>query len=171
MNANIDSMFPLETFPLRYTLCFLHRKDELLMLLRNKPPNQGLWNGVGGRLEKGETPYISCLREIKEETGYTVQDLKFHGLLTWQGIEIERGGLYVFSAPAPQVEPIQSDEGLLAWKKCDWVFSSSEVVSNIHHFGPALFERAQPCIHHFIYHDGKILSYQQHTLPAHFMIQ
>ncbi len=138
------------------------------MLLRKYPPNQGLWNGVGGHLENGESPHTGCLREIEEETGYTVQELTFRGLLTWQGYEVPPGGLYVFTAPAPQQEPIQTDEGHLAWKKRDWVFSSNEVVSNIHHFGPFLFHETPPCIHHFDYQDGEILSYHQHALPADF---
>ena len=37
-----------------YTLCFLTRGDHILMLHRRRPPNQGLWNGVGGRIEVGE---------------------------------------------------------------------------------------------------------------------
>ena len=40
------------------------------MLHRRRPPNQGLWNGVGGRIEAGEPPLAACLREVQEETGY-----------------------------------------------------------------------------------------------------
>ena len=138
------------------------------MLLRNKTPNQGLWNGVGGHLENGESPHAGCLREIKEETGYAVQELTFRGLLTWQGYEVPPGGLYVFTAPAPAKEPMQTHEGHLSWKKRAWVFSSNEVVKNIHRFGPFLFQGTPPCIHHFDYQDGEILSYQQHPLPVDF---
>ena len=54
---------------LTHTLCFLTRADQVLMLHRRKPPNQGLWNGVGGKIEAGETPLEGCLREVLEETG------------------------------------------------------------------------------------------------------
>jgi len=53
-----------------YTLCFLTRGDHILMLHRRRPPNQGLWNRVGGRIEAGESPLTACLREVREETGY-----------------------------------------------------------------------------------------------------
>ena len=43
---------PAEGLPLIYTLCFLTRRDEVLLLHRRQPPNQGLWNGVGGRIEE-----------------------------------------------------------------------------------------------------------------------
>ena len=56
---------------LKFTVCFLFRNEDILMLLRNKPPNQGLWNGVGGHIELGESPYESCLREVKEEAGFS----------------------------------------------------------------------------------------------------
>ena len=41
---------------MRYTLCFLTRGDDILMLKRNHAPNRGLWNGVGGKIGPGETP-------------------------------------------------------------------------------------------------------------------
>lgn len=39
-----------------FTLCFLLHGEDVLMLHRRFPPNQGLWNGVGGHIEPGETP-------------------------------------------------------------------------------------------------------------------
>jgi 8-oxo-dGTP diphosphatase len=47
---------------MRYTLCFLTREDRVLMLRRRRAPNQGLWNGVGGKIEAGETPRDRVLR-------------------------------------------------------------------------------------------------------------
>lgn len=103
------------------------------MLRRDKPPNQGLWNGVGGHIEPGELPRASVLREVREETGLRLTAVRFAGLLTWEGFEIESGGLYLFTARAcPKTEPPDCNEGQLAWKPLDWVLSASEVVSNIH---------------------------------------
>ncbi|WP_317951282.1 NUDIX domain-containing protein, partial [Rossellomorea marisflavi] len=48
----------------KYTLCFIQRNDEILMLNRDKPPVLGLWNGVGGKVADGETPTACILREI-----------------------------------------------------------------------------------------------------------
>ncbi|NPV76029.1 MAG: NUDIX domain-containing protein [Anaerolineae bacterium] len=133
------------------------------MLLRNKPPNQGLWNGVGGHIEIGETPYESCLREIKEETGFKLENINFGGILTWKGFEIEEGGLYIFTALAPDGDPLPSLEGNLAWLPKQSVLTSSEIVENIHYFGPAVFAGLPPCRHHFEYNHRTILVY--HTLP------
>ena len=168
MKYTADLNYHLETYPLVYTLCFIYRDDDVLMLLRNNPPNRGLWNGVGGHVEKDESPLAGCLREIQEETGFIVNSIKFRGLLTWQGYEVPAGGLYIFTAPAPQYEFIQNDEGTLAWKSRDWVLSAPEVVENIHHFGPYVFLDAIPCIHHFSYENGNILSYDRFQIPQSF---
>ncbi len=149
----------------RYTLCFLTRGDDILMLHRNRPPNQGLWNGVGGRLETGESPLACILREVREETGFVLPGATFAGLLTWDGFEIPAGGLYLFTAAAPSGEPHICSEGELAWKPRDWVFSSPEVVSNIRLFGPLALDGAPPQQYHFSYRDGQIVHFDFRRLP------
>ena len=139
------------TFELRYTLCFLNRGDYVLMLHRRNPPNQGLWNGVGGHLEPGETPIASVLREVREETGFVLPAVTFRGILTWDGFETPPGGLYIFTAEAPPGEPLDCSEGRLAWQPRRWIFTSPEVVSNIHIFGPLVFGDAPPQRYHFTY--------------------
>lgn len=156
-----------ESFPLRYTLCFLTRGDRILMLHRINPPNKGLWNGVGGRLEPDETPLACVLREVREETGYSIDRADFRGLLTWEGFETPPGGLYIFTAEAPPGEPHDCTEGTLAWKPRRWVFSAPEVVSNIHRFGPLALNDAPPQVYHFVYRDGAIVHFEMHPLsPA-----
>jgi 8-oxo-dGTP diphosphatase len=140
------------------------------MLKRNRPPNLGLWNGVGGHIEPGETPGESILREVKEETGIRITQTKYAGILTWSGFEIDDGGLYIFTAPAPSWTLQQSDEGLLDWKPREWVFSSPEVVSNIHIFGPQVFLNSHARQYHFVYKNGEILNYQFFDLPKWAML-
>jgi len=162
VNCTIGGMFKLS-----FTVCFLFRADKILMLLRNKPPNQGLWNGVGGHIEPGETPYESCLREVKEETGFKPVELNFGGILTWEGFEIEEGGLFIFTALAPDGEPQPTTEGKLAWLLRQTVLLSSKVVENIHYFGPAVFSGFPPNRHHFVYNCRTILKYHVFPLPKH----
>jgi 8-oxo-dGTP diphosphatase len=152
----------------RYTLIFLTRGDEVLMLHRRNPPNQGLWNGVGGRLEPGETPLAGALREVLEETGYRITTARFGGLLTWEGHAEPAGGLYIFSAEVPPGEPEAKldDEGILAWKPRSWVVSAPEVVENIHLFGPHVLAGAPAQDFHFVYAAGdRIVRYEFLPLP------
>ena len=41
------------------------------------------WIGVGGHAELGESPEECLLREVKEETGYTLTSWRFRGLVTF----------------------------------------------------------------------------------------
>lgn len=151
---------------IRYTLCFLTRGDTILMLHRLNPPNRGLWNGVGGHIEAGEMPLKSVLREIREETGFVLQDANFRGILSWDGYETASGGLYIFTAEAPEGEPLECSEGTLAWQPKGWVFSAPEVVSNIHVFGPQVLGDAPPQHYHFSYNDGNIQEFSIEPLSA-----
>jgi len=151
---------------MRYTLCFITRGDDVLMLHRNSPPHQGRWNGVGGKIESYETPVDACLREVREETGYHLARLHFHGILTWDGFETDPGGLYIFSAPAPEGEPLKTIEGELRWQPREWVFTSPDVVDNIQIFGPDIFAGKAPMWWHFRYQDEVIQHYSIRPLPA-----
>ena len=144
----------------RYTLCFLTHDQHVLMLLRLNPPNQGLWNGVGGHIEPGESPYDSCLREVAEETGIKLHSARFDGLLTWQGFEIPAGGLFLFSAQSPTREHILCSEGLLDWKPIDWTCRAPEVVGNLHIVLPFVFNQSTPQRYHFTYAGPEISHYQ-----------
>lgn len=161
--------------PFTYTLCFLTRREDVLMLYRNKPPNQFKWNGVGGKLMSGESPLAACLREVYEETGYRLVTARFAGTLTWTGFEDfadgGQGGLYLFTAPAPTGRPTSSAEGELRWHPRQWVYTSTEVVSNIPYFAPQILEGAPPQVYHFDYHAGQIAHHVVRPLPADFSIE
>jgi 8-oxo-dGTP diphosphatase len=50
--------------------CFLQWEDRLLYLKRSPTsPQGGTWCIPGGKLEKGETPRMAVIREIREEVG------------------------------------------------------------------------------------------------------
>lgn len=136
------------------------------MLHRQNPPNRGLWNGVGGHLETGETARACVLREVWEETGFCLSEATFAGVMTWDGFETPPGGLYIFTAVAPAGEPHDCEEGKLDWKPREWVLSSPEVVSNIHIFGPLVLDGAPPQRYHFSYRNGAISRHEILPLPA-----
>jgi 8-oxo-dGTP diphosphatase len=121
---------------------------------------------VGGKLHAGELPLPACLREVREETGYVLPTARFAGILTWRGFEIEPGGLYIFTAPAPAGEPRAGPEGELRCHPRAWVFSHPQVVNNIHHFGPAALNGAAPIVYHFDYAEGAIAHVELFPLPV-----
>lgn len=89
-----------------FTLCFIRNQDKFLMLHRNKHPNKGKWNGVGGKIEQGETPSQACLREVKEETGILLTSVTFRGIVYWNN----EGGMYVYLAETTQKDVTSSYE-------------------------------------------------------------
>lgn len=153
---------------LEYTLCFITRGDDVLMLHRTRPPNQNKWNGVGGKLKPGERPLAACLREVNEETGYHILAARFAGVLTWAGfVDLADGGLYLFTAAAPPVgDPSPGPEGDLRWQSRHWVSTSPDVVSNIPYFAAAILDNTPPQLHHFDYHHGQIARHLILPLPA-----
>ena len=145
-----------------YTICFIINKDEMLMLYRNKKPNQHKWNGVGGKIEFGEHVVSSIKREIIEETGLHALEVDFRGTVTWN----EESGMYVFICRKFQGEIIEGPEGKLEWKSIEWVLNNNQVVSNIKYFLPPLLEYNQNEVEHaFSYNEnGVIVDYQTKEL-------
>lgn len=65
-------------------LAYLKKDHQYLLLYRNKKANdinEGKWIGVGGHIEKGETPEDALIREIKEETNLDVLNYQKRGLV------------------------------------------------------------------------------------------
>lgn len=154
-----------------FTLCFLTHGDDVLMLHRRYPPNQGLWNGVGGHIEPGETPTAAVVREVVEETGYVIKTPKFAGLLTWEGFEIPPGGIAIFTAEVSHPVFVNNHEGDLAWKPKAWACNSPEVVDNIHVFLPRILAGENPQHYHFTYQHGLRIKDEICPLPADFQLE
>ena len=68
--------------PILATMVYCIKDGDVLLMLRNKEPNLGLWVGPGGKLEPGESPYVCAKRELYVDTGLEVNDLYFRGLIT-----------------------------------------------------------------------------------------
>lgn len=74
------------------TLVYLRDKEgRVLLLKRNKKPNQGLWSSIGGKLEMatGESPFETAVREVKEEVGFDISasDLHLFSIVAEKGYE------------------------------------------------------------------------------------
>ena len=102
------------------TLCYLERGDQYLMLHRVKKKNDlnhDKWIGVGGQVEEGESPEDCVLRETFEETGLTLTDYRYRGLVTFVSDQYPTEYMHLFTATGWTGESHPCDEGELAWIK------------------------------------------------------
>ncbi len=100
------------------TLCYISRRDEYLMLHRVKKRNDlnhDKWIGFGGKLEENESPEEGILREVKEETGLTLTDLKYRGIVTFINDRFEGEYMHLFTAEQYEGELTDCDEGEISW--------------------------------------------------------
>jgi 8-oxo-dGTP diphosphatase len=108
--------------PSRYTviprtLIFLTR-DERVLLLKGAPDKRlwaGKYNGLGGHVEAGESPYRAALREVREEAGLAPTHLELRAVVHVTLNPPPGVVLFVFTGEAPQGELRSSDEGTPEW--------------------------------------------------------
>lgn len=89
------------------TLCYIEKDHKYLMLHRVKKENdcnKDKWIGVGGKFEEGESPEECLLREVKEETGLTLTNYRFRGIVTFVSDEWEGEYMHLFTADAYEGE-------------------------------------------------------------------
>jgi 8-oxo-dGTP diphosphatase len=122
----------------------------------------GCWNGIGGKLELQETPRESMIREIEEETNIKDYVLHFKGIVTWTSDGSNFGGMYTYVAEVSETftypTPIKTSEGILDWKKIDWIMHSQNVgiASNLPKSLEIMLNDSQCYEHHCVYVQGKL---------------
>lgn len=102
------------------TLGYLENaQGEYLMLHRVKKKvdvNKDKWIGVGGHFEDGESPDECFRREVLEETGLTLTEFRFRGVVTFLNDDGQGEYMYLFTAADWMGELTRDcDEGELAW--------------------------------------------------------
>jgi 8-oxo-dGTP diphosphatase len=101
------------------TLCYVKKDGKTLMLHRIKKkndPHQGKWNGLGGKMEEGETPEECVIREVKEESGLWIENPSLRAILTFPKFDETHDWLvFLFVAHEFSGQITESHEGHLEW--------------------------------------------------------
>ena len=78
--------------------------------------NKDKWVGIGGKFEYGESPFDCVRREFLEETGLTLTDPKYRGIITFVSDEYGTEYMHLFSAKNYDGKIKENcDEGVLEW--------------------------------------------------------
>lgn len=111
---------------LNTTLIYLEQNGSYLLLHRVKKKNdinKDKWIGVGGKCKENESPEECALRETYEETGLTVTDLRYRGVVTFVSDEYEGEYMHLFTGSQFEGELKNCDEGELEWIPQEQVLS------------------------------------------------
>jgi len=100
------------------TLCYIEKDNCYLLLHRIKKENdlnKDKWVGIGGKFEENESPEECLLREAMEETGLTLTDYRYCGIVTFVSDKWEGEYMHLFHATGFHGDLIDCNEGTLEW--------------------------------------------------------
>lgn len=99
-------------------MCMVRDGDRVLVQRRNDP----VWPGVvfpGGHVEEGESFTDAVIREVREETGVTIEHPRLCGLKQFRTKEGTRYIVFLYRAETFSGEVCSSEEGEAFWITLD----------------------------------------------------
>ena len=100
----------------RTTLCYLFDGQKVLLLHRVKKEhdeNAGMYVGLGGHFESGESPEDCMLREVYEESGVVPDRFSYRGVVLFHSDIWPDEEMHLFTATATISSLPDCDEGEL----------------------------------------------------------
>lgn len=100
------------------TIVYIEQGSRYLMLHRTRKQNdvnKDKWIGVGGKFEEGESPEECARREAMEETGLTLENLFYRGIVTFTSDTAPAEQMHLFTSTAFSGKIRECDEGELEW--------------------------------------------------------
>ncbi len=108
------------------TLCHIEKDGKYLMLHRVKKKNDlnhDKWVAVGGKFEDKESPEECNFRETLEETGLTLNSVRYCGIVTFVSDKWETEYMHIFWSDDFSGEIKNCDEGDLCWVPKEEVYN------------------------------------------------
>lgn len=108
------------------TLCHIEKDGKYLMLHRIKKKNdlnQDKWVGIGGKFEDKESPEECNKREVLEETGLTLENARYCGIVTFVSDIWETEYMHIFHSDSFSGEIKECNEGELCWVDIEEIYS------------------------------------------------
>ncbi len=108
------------------TLCHIEKDGKYLMLHRVKKENDAnrdKWIAIGGKFEEGESPFDCNRREVFEETGLTLGDTRYCGIVTFVSDKYPTEYMHIFHTKNFSGKIKQCDEGELCWLPINEIYN------------------------------------------------
>ncbi len=100
------------------TLVFLLEGDNILLAMKKRGFGSGRWNGVGGKIEAGETVAQAMIRETQEEIMVTPLEFSSVGYLEFAFPDGTTDmAAHVYICTAWDGEPVETEEMAPRWFK------------------------------------------------------
>jgi 8-oxo-dGTP diphosphatase len=153
--------------PVLATLGYVLSPDgqRVLLVHRNRRPDDlhlGKYNGLGGKLERGEDVVAGLRREVREEAAIECDELVLRGTVSWPGFGKNGADWFgfLFRIDRWSGTPLaENAEGSLEWVEVGRLLELP-LWEGDRHFLPLIFERTAKQFHGVMpYHDGRPVSW------------
>ena len=144
-----------------YCLVYLTNRGKVLLIRKSRGRiYEGEWIGLGGKLELGEDPVSSAVREFREESGLILEDPKLRGTFIWID-EVKCGIVHIVTATRWSGALSESDEGELGWHS----LSDLATLDGLARHQRLFLDRLLVDDHHFysgiaVYQDDEMVDYR-----------
>mgnify|MGYP000649399342 FL=1 len=98
--------------------------DKILFCIRAKEPYKGLYNFVGGKIEKNETNDDAAYRELFEETGISKEDIELDHFMDLNYFKDEKNLQVYYGILKHEVVLVEEKN------KLEWVTINDELLDN-----------------------------------------
>lgn len=106
---------------IRATLMFVVQGFEVLLIEKQRGIGAGKINGPGGKIDPGETPLESAVRETQEELHITPREPRKMGELFFAMTDLPDIHCHVFTARSFEGVPTATAEAIPRWTRLDRV--------------------------------------------------
>lgn len=117
------------------TLLLLKKDNKIMLALKKKGFGAGKYNGIGGKLELGETPEQAMLREAYEEAGIkpinyiSMGENEYSEFINGEPVKLK---FYLYVADSWVGEPIETEEMKPYWFDIDKIPYDNMFVGDIY---------------------------------------
>lgn len=159
MKNNNQKILPDRYQVVPRTLIFIRNYDKVLLIkgAKDKKIWPGLYNGIGGHIERGEDVLSAAHRELFEEIGIKNIHLVLKAIIF---IDVEKSqgiSMFVFLGHSDEKLLVSSEEGVLDWIKIDRI-KDFDLVEDLYQLIPIVFSTENKIqFGRYYYNDGQLV--------------